>query len=153
VEMLNPREATAPLASTSPQPGETMRSLVQPAALPSPDVIGWDGPLPPRRGSRAVLTAREGHHLIVPSSLADGSDIDAPSCRPLILFCPKSSAIVAIPVALRLTQEPQWQRYYIPAQDVVEVLRLPGHRDSLGRLHIRLTARCIAYLAPRSLSY
>ena len=128
------------------QPGDNMQPSTEPAASPSPNVLGWDGPLPPWRGAKAVLMARDGHNLIVPSFLADGSDIDAPSCRPLILFCPQPSAIVAIPVALRLTQEPHWQRYHIPAQDLVELLRLFSDRDSLGRLHIRVTARCVAHI-------
>ena len=148
-----------PHRPASPQPGEAMQpQLHLPAAEPvpssSPDVIGWDGPLPPRRGSKAVLTAREGHDLIVPSSLADGSDIDAPLCRPLILFCLQPGAIVAIPVALRLTQELHWQRYYVPAEDMVELLRLFTDRDSLGRLHIRITARCITHIvSPLSLMH
>jgi len=93
-----------------------------------------------------VLTARENQNLIIPSSLADGSDIDAPSCRPLIFFCPQPGAVVAIPVALRLMRALHWQRYYIPAEDMVELLRLFSNRDSLGRLHISITARCVAHI-------
>ncbi len=104
-------------------------------------------PPAPQRGSTAVLTAREGQELFVPSSLADASVADAPSWLPLTLLLEHVRAVKEVPAILRagIVQQPQGpllRQYCIPAKGVSELLGLSSKRDSLGRLHIRFTARC-----------
>ncbi len=132
----------------SPQRGQAMQPAAEPQASPSSRAIGWVGPLPPWRGPVALLTAQEGHDLVVPPRLAGGSSNNAPWCRPVTLLIPERH------LALRLTlrHEPRalWlRRYCIPAEDARELLRLSSNRDGLGQLHIRVTARCAPYLTPQ----
>ena len=128
-------------ASPAPeQPGAAQRCYYS-------SIATSHGPLAVQRGSTAVLTAREGHDLFVPSSLADASGIDAPAWLPLTLLLERAGAVNVIPAILRgdVAHQPQGpvRQYCIPAKGVSELLQLSGKRDSLGRLHIRFTARCI----------
>ena len=129
-----------PLGSPGPQPEPAQRCYYSSTATSH-------GPLAVQRGSTAVLTAQEGHELFVPSSLADASDSDAPSWLPLTLLLEQSGAVKVIPAILRagIFQQPQGpllRQYCIPAKGVSELLGLSSKRASLGRLHIRFTARC-----------
>ena len=133
------------------------RAATQP--LPSPSLtsraIRWVGLLPPWRGPMEVLTAQEGHDLVVPRRLTGDFDPDVTPCRLVTLLIPTTRASPERYCALRLMLrgEPETpgldlRRFGIPADDVHELLRLSSKRDGLGRLHIRITARCTPYTRP-----
>jgi len=140
-------EVADPQREASPQPSEAAQPPPGPPAVPSPRVTGWDGPLPPWRGPTAVLMAHKDRDLLVPRSLADASSFDTPHGRPLTLLFPLPGSDTAIAAVQHVTlhHAPRTVEYYIPARDVDRLLRLSGNRDSLGRLHIRVTARCSSY--------
>jgi len=138
-----------PQQEASPQRSEPAQPPPGPGATSSFRTIGWDGPLPPWRGPMEVLIAQEGRDLVVPSHLTDEFDFDAQSCRHVTLLFFKTRASLEVHVALRLTLLQFGRRQYrIPAWDVHELLRLSSNRDSSGRLHIRVTARCASYITP-----
>ena len=94
--------------------------------------------------------AQEGRGLLVPLSLIDASDFDMPPCRPLklLFLLPGSATSIAAVQHVMLRHPPQavgprW--YFISANHVSKLLRLSSNRDSSGRLHMRVTARCDSY--------